>query len=67
MPHAPALGVRQHDKVDEAHDVQEQKTLDHGDEQGNRQAEEVELRRRRRGDAAGRHPILLGMDRSKDD
>ena len=44
VPHVPAPGVRQQDEVDQAHDLLEQKALDHGGDQGRRQVEEVELR-----------------------
>ena len=43
MPQVPGPGVRQHDEVDEAHDLLlEQKALDHGDKHRRRQVEEVE-------------------------
>ena len=44
MPHVPALLVRKHDEVDQAHALLEQKALDRGGDQGRRQVEEVELR-----------------------
>ena len=40
MPHVPAPGVRQHNEVDQAHDLLEQKALDHVSDQGGRQVEE---------------------------
>ena len=52
MPHAPAPGVRQHDEVDQAHDLLERKALDRGGDQGRRQVEEP------RGDTPGPHGEL---------
>jgi len=56
VPHVPAPGVRKHDEVDQAHDLLEKKALDHGDDQGRRQVEEVELRQL--GDTCGSHGEL---------
>ena len=52
VPYAPAPGVRQHDEVDQAHDLLEQKALDRGGDQGRRQVEEP------RGDTPGPHGEL---------
>ena len=52
VPYAPARLVRQHNEVNQAHDVPERKTFNYGDEQRGRQVEEVELWQR--GDTTGR-------------
>ena len=52
MPHVPAPGVRKHDEVDQAHDLLEQKALDHGGDHRRRQVEEP------RGDTPGPHGEL---------
>ena len=52
MPHAPALLVRNNDGVDQAHDLLEQKALDHGGDHRRRQVEEP------RGDTPGPHGEL---------
>jgi len=52
VPHVPAPGVRQHNEVDQAHDLLEKKALDHGGDHRRRQVEEP------RGDTRGPHDEL---------
>ena len=54
----PGLGVRQHDEVNEAHDLLEQKALDHGDNHRRRQVEDMELQHL--GDAPSPHSEYIG-------
>ena len=63
VPHAPTILVRNNDEVDHAHDLLEQKALDHGGDQGGRQVEEVKLRWNY--NTCGSHGELSGVVRKK--